>query len=312
MFAVLSALFLGVESRPILRQSEYQILEGMKDKLTWKVGINPMFQGMSEEEFRSRLMVNIEPLASNVEHTVIVGDDNLPKQYIFNNEYPSCAAPVEDQASCGSCWAFSAVGAFNDRRCRALNEKKRFSPQYVVSCDPNDMGCNGGWLNKVSKFLTTTGTVEWSCVDYFSGKEGQTGKCMSVCDDGTKITGNMLVKGKKANNYGGRGNSQNMMKAIVNEGPIQVAFTVYHDFMYYDGGIYQHVSGYTEGGHAVTAVGYGEENGVDYWIIRNSWGPQWGESIDGKTNRGNDRGYFRIVRGKNECGIENEGWGITF
>lgn len=76
---------------------------------------------------------------------------------------------------------------------------------------------------------------------------------------------------------------------------MQTGYTVYEDFYSYAGGVYQHIYGNSVGGHAVAFIGYGEENGVKYWIIRNSWGPEWGE-----------KGFFRILRGSNECGIEEE------
>mmetsp|Transcript_138237 Transcript_138237/g.265230 ORF Transcript_138237/g.265230 Transcript_138237/m.265230 type:complete len:161 (-) Transcript_138237:59-541(-) len=78
-------------------------------------------------------------------------------------------------------------------------------------------------------------------------------------------------------------------------GPVEVAFTVYSDFENYAGGIYQHKSGGSVGGHAVKMVGWGVDHGVKYWKVANSWNPYWGE-----------KGYFRIVRGKNECGIESQ------
>ena len=70
---------------------------------------------------------------------------------------------------------------------------------------------------------------------------------------------------------------------------------VYSDFENYAGGIYHHVSGKMAGGHAVKMVGWGVDAGVDYWKVANSWNPYWGE-----------KGYFRIKRGNNECGIAGE------
>merc|ERR1712185_448758 len=80
-------------------------------------------------------------------------------------------------------------------------------------------------------------------------------------------------------------------------GPVETAFTVYEDFANYVSGIYVHTTGSMEGGHAVKIVGWGEENGIKYWKVANSWNPYWGED-----------GYFRIVRGdsKGNGGIENQ------
>lgn len=86
---------------------------------------------------------------------------------------------------------------------------------------------------------------------------------------------------------------QNIEKALITGGPLQTGFAVYEDFFHYKSGIYHHVGGKQVGGHAVVIVGFGTENGADYWIVQNSWGPDWGEN-----------GYFRIRRGTDECGIE--------
>ena len=75
---------------------------------------------------------------------------------------------------------------------------------------------------------------------------------------------------------------------------MEAAFTVFSDFETYSSGIYQHVAGKSEGGHAIRIVGWGSENGTDYWTVANSWNPYWGEA-----------GYFRILRGSDECGIES-------
>ena len=83
-------------------------------------------------------------------------------------------------------------------------------------------------------------------------------------------------------------------------GSVEAAFEVYSDFPTYTTGVYHHVSGSYLGGHAIKMMGWGVENGIKYWIIVNSWNPSWG-----------DNGTFKMLRGSNHCGIEDDvGGGI--
>jgi cathepsin B len=79
---------------------------------------------------------------------------------------------------------------------------------------------------------------------------------------------------------------------------METGFTVYQDFMNYKSGVYHHVSGGMLGGHAVKMLGWGTENGVNYWLCANSWGPSWGES-----------GFFKIKQG--DCGIDQAVYACT-
>lgn len=124
----------------------------------------------------------------------------------------------------------------------------------------------------------------------------------SQCDDTAQAPHNdfksdkYLFDGSIVSASGEKG----MQAALMAGGPMEVAFTVYADFENYVHGIYHHVSGGMAGGHAVKLVGWGEENGVKYWRIANSWNPHWGE-----------KGYFRIKRGNNEGGIEDKAIGSS-
>lgn len=84
-----------------------------------------------------------------------------------------------------------------------------------------------------------------------------------------------------------------MMTDLFKNGPMEVSFTVYEDFLTYRSGVYQHKKGRALGGHAVKLIGWGVEDGTPYWLIVNSWNEGWG-----------DQGLFKILRGKNHCGIE--------
>ena len=85
---------------------------------------------------------------------------------------------------------------------------------------------------------------------------------------------------------------------LYNNGPMEGAFTVYEDFFSYKSGVYYHVSGGVAGGHAIKVIGWGTENGLNYWLCANSWGTSWGLS-----------GFFKIKQG--DCGINQQMYACT-
>ncbi|KAL0244511.1 hypothetical protein GEMRC1_008595 [Eukaryota sp. GEM-RC1] len=254
---------------------------------TWVAGVNPRFVGMTHEEMRSLLGLKLDfiNLPKKVEE-----NDNLPDTFDVREQWPGCPSySIRDQGRCGSCWAFGAAEALSDRFCIAQNKKVVLSPQWLVSCDKSNMACNGGWLDKVWRFMASTGVVEDSCMKYVSGRAGQVPPCPSQCEDGSA-----LKMYKAANAYDVSSSEAAIMSEIQQYGSVEVGFSVYSDFMSYRSGIYHHQTGYLQGGHAVKMIGWGVENGQKYWLVANSWGTGWGES-----------GHFRIRRGVNECNIES-------
>ncbi|GFR67076.1 cathepsin B [Elysia marginata] len=85
-----------------------------------------------------------------------------------------------------------------------------------------------------------------------------------------------------------------IMRELYYHGPVTATFTVYSDFPSYKSGVYTHRHGPSLGGHAVKLLGWGTENGLDYWLAANSWNTNWG-----------DQGFFKIAKGRNECGFES-------
>jgi len=118
-------------------------------------------------------------------------------------------------------------------------------------------------------------------------------KCAKACSEKGYSGSYSSDKVKAASSYSIRGVSQ-IQTEIMNNGPTYVAFTVYSDFPAYKSGVYQPTSSQQLGGHAVEAIGWGTENGTPYWLIKNSWNQGWG-----------DQGTFKIIRGKDSCGIES-------
>jgi cathepsin B len=247
---------------------------------------NP-FINWTHDEIKSLLSLkHFAPLRNNIE----VGNvQDLPTNFDARVKWPECIHPIRDQQHCGSCWAFGLTEVLSDRFCIASQGKinKILSPEDLVQCDSTNHGCNGGNLEYAWIHTYLFGVVEDSCKPYRSG-DGKTRKCEKSCEDKTqeyKKYHNTFPKNPKT--------IEAIKREIMENGPVETGFEVYSDFMTYKSGIYVQHSGKLEGGHAVKIVGWGVENGIEFWICANSWTTGWGEN-----------GFFRIKM--DQCGISSQ------
>jgi len=259
---------------------------------TWKAKVNKNFQGMTLDDVKRKLLgarsVNLIPgffQAKRPKYTPM----DVPTEFDARQQWKGCVHEIRNQEQCGSCWAFAASEVLSDRFCIKSQGKvdKVLSPQYLVACDTGDYGCQGGYLTNSWDFIVNTGLPTDECVPYTAGS-GVEGDCPTTCADGSAL------KFYKATEYVQPATPEEIQQEILTNGPVEVAFSVYRDFLSYGSGVYQHRSGGLLGGHAVKAIGWGVSEGTPYWIIANSWGPAWGQ-----------QGTFWIKRGSNECGIES-------
>jgi len=235
---------------------------------------------------------------SLVRNTARVNVRDIPKEFDARKEWPNCSGVIGtiiDQFACESCWAMSSAAVFGDRMCIAQNSKGVLSPQYMVYCGEHSFGCHGSVQTMdIWDQLITQGTVSEECIP-FTGRDGI---CPTICKDGSAITEDMIYHVKDVVipwDESPEARVQAIQSEIMKNGPVQTIYMLFNDMIQYAGGIYQRTKeGILVGGHAVRIVGWGTEDGVDYWIVANSWGQLWGEG-----------GFFRIRRGTNECNIES-------
>lgn len=268
---------------------------------TWVAGKNSVFDNMDTDDIRSMMGTFVANEAPKMETNGQDYNDiipTLPKEFDARQRWGPCVHPIRSQLKCGSCWSFAGTEALSDRFCIA-GKDLILSPQYLVSCDGSDDGCGGGRLSSAWQYMNKHGIATDSCVEYTSGN-GTAPKCMRKCEDGEKITLYRTKSAYSVVNFFDFGTqaTQKIQAEIFKNGPIEAGYNVFQDFLQYKGGVYSHREGNMVGGHAVKMIGWGEDPvGGPYWLIANSWGPEWGEN-----------GFFRIARGKNECGIERDVW----
>jgi cathepsin L len=273
------------ERKALFEATLRRVLKHNSEVHTWEMAMN-VFSDMTKEEiqrFKGR-----SPAESTGERAELADSfwktlkplTALPESIDWRDR--GVVTPVRNQGGCGSCWAFSATAALKTHVALQTGKLLELSPQQLISCSPDPDSCGG--------YGGCSGSTSWLAFNYSIGVgmtlesdypyTAKTGTC-----DPTHIKRVAGVRGYvrlPTNNYTA------LMNAVATVGPVSIALSA--DFTSYSAGVFSGCVGDVLVDHAVVLVGYGTDPvGGAYYLVRNSWGEEWGE-----------KGYIRIQRRAND------------
>ncbi|XP_004074015.1 cathepsin L1 [Oryzias latipes] len=259
--------------------------QATEEKHSFTVGLNHL-SDMTAEEINEKLNgFKMEEHADYRNHTSKLSSGvSTPASVDWRKS--GLVGPVTNQGLCGSCWAFSSLGALEGQLRKQRGVLVPLSPQNLVDCSTVDgnLGCGGGYITKSYSYVIRNKGVD---SEEFYPYEHQNRKCRySVTGKAGYCSSFHILP---------RGDEGALQAAVAAVGPVAVAVNaMLPSFHSYRGGLYDDLQCNSMlVNHAVLVVGYGSEAGQDYWLVKNSWGSGWGEE-----------GFIRIARNKsNLCGI---------
>jgi cathepsin L len=238
--------------------------------------------------------------------TFLQSETDLPKEKIWSNL--AMAHRIRNQGDCGSCWAIASASVLEAHYEIYKGTPRTFSAQQIVACTPNprhcggDGGCKGATAELAMDWVLKHGCPEESEAPYSSGG--------GSCHDGGSATLEMAqilsdrsVASAASASLGMTGwetlpknTYEPLARALAERGPVAVSVAA-DAWFNYESGIFNNCGKDAVIDHAVVALGYGEESGVKYWVIQNSWGEEWGEN-----------GHIRLQRHDSDdyCGMNND------
>ncbi|XP_049606801.1 tubulointerstitial nephritis antigen-like isoform X1 [Syngnathus scovelli] len=294
----------------------------------WRAANYSQLHGMTlDEGIRYRLgtqrpsksILNMNEIQMNMDPQ----GEALPSSFNSADKWPGKIHEPLDQGNCAASWAFSTAAVASDRiSIQSMGHMTaQLSPQNLISCDTkNQAGCAGGRVDGAWWYLRRRGVVTEDCYPYSAPRPTATeaARCMMQSRSVGRGKRQATQRCPNAHNYLHNdiyqstppyrlsANEKEIMKEIMDNGPVQAIMEVHEDLFVYKSGIYKHTDvSFTKpphfrkhGTHSVRITGWGQEwdsNSAPkkYWIAANTWGKNWGED-----------GYFRIARGDNECEIE--------
>ncbi|XP_048133952.1 pro-cathepsin H-like [Rhodamnia argentea] len=267
----------------IFRESLKLIRSTNKKGLPYTLGVN-QFADWSWEEFRRHRLGASQNCSATTKGNHKLTDEVLPEMKDWREM--GIVSPIKDQGHCGSCWTFSTTGALEAAYHQATGKQISLSEQQLVDCARafNNFGCSGGLPSQAFEYIKYNGGLDTEEAYPYTAEDGS---CKFLADNvGVQVLDSVNIT---------LGAEDELKHAVAVVRPVSVAFQVVKDFRLYKSGVYtSDTCGDTsmDVNHAVLAVGYGVENGVPYWLIKNSWGADWG-----------DHGYFKMEMGKNMCGV---------
>jgi len=258
-------------------------------------GIN-QFSDLTQEEFEDIHLTGYKRMVPG-EASPSVGKKasslQLPESVDWREK--NAVTDMKDQGACGSCWAFAATEQIESYTAIASGELVELSTQQMTSCAPNPLMCggNGGCSGSTPplgyNYIQLFGHIKEEDYPYTSGSTSDSGSCQYDLSSLTPVASISGYDNLPSNDQDA------VMSHIANVGPLAISVAA-NTFKDYHGGIFTGCD-YDENiqlNHGVQLVGYGSEDGTDFWIVRNSWGSGWGES-----------GYIRMLREANPgCGTD--------
>ena len=198
---------------------------------------------------------------------------------------------VKDQGQCGSCWSFSTTGAMEGAHYIASGELLSFSEQQLVDCDAGltkNHGCNGGNPLLAYRYYKSNAAELEEVYPYTSGTGDDSTDCLFDASSTTAVEVSSYAQVAQ--------DDKDQMKAALAQQPLAVLIEADKMvFQTYKSGVLDSDKCGTKLDHAVLAVGYGTEDGQDYWLVKNSWNTTWG-----------DEGYIKLGMDDSDgtCGVQ--------
>jgi len=260
-----------------------------KNLLTYREEDEPQKDGVTYTSLMQTRKMKFKSKSQTRQRSCFLINESAFPKYIDYRE-SGLLTPVRDQGWCGCCWAFATIFQLEYYYTRRTGEKRDFSVQQLVDCNTGNFACDGGTLTKAMNWQITWPTTDAANYPYIDGKS----TCRFASSTSVTAVPNRLLTTTTILNRP----LEEVINALIRFGPLITTMDSTYLPFYVSGIFDPTVFGYDckIANHAVNIVGYGKDDATNkiYFIVRNSWGENWGE-----------KGYFRMFACDCMIGVRN-------